>query len=224
MSEENANQQPPPAQQAASNASTENNGGSGTQQQGAGQHEDPSNPSWLPDRLKRAQEQAIKSLLTDIGIEKPEDLKALVADVNKQREAQLTEAERLQKERDKFKAEAEAAKALAEQVQQARIQDQVDTALRTAAMQARADHPEDVIVFLRRSAPEEVAKVFVDGKVSETQAKKLIEDVRKVRPNYFLPGGPGSPSNRDGRDRTPDAQGRDALKRASRTNQRIIRG
>lgn len=65
-----------------------------------------SDPSWLPDRIKRAEESAQRSLLKSLGYEKPEDVQSALADLKKRRDAEKTESERLTAENATLRARA----------------------------------------------------------------------------------------------------------------------
>lgn len=83
----------------------------------AAQSDDGKEPHWLPDRLRRAEDAARKSLLKDLGVEDPKDVKKALADYKAKVEAEKSEiqkaleraqaAESAAKERDVYKAKVE---------------------------------------------------------------------------------------------------------------------
>lgn len=56
---------------------------------------DDQNPTWLPDRLKRAEEQARTKLLADLGVTDPEKAKAAIAAAAKAEEEKKSHGEKL---------------------------------------------------------------------------------------------------------------------------------
>ncbi len=63
-------------------------------------------PTWLPERIKRAEESAQKALLKSLGFEKADDAKAAIGDLKKRQDAEKTETERLTAEVTTLKARA----------------------------------------------------------------------------------------------------------------------
>lgn len=74
--------------------------------------DDGNNPAWLPDRLRRAERAAVNNLLSEIGIDDVETLKAAMADARKLEDEKKTESERLNEQLGKLKPKAERADAL----------------------------------------------------------------------------------------------------------------
>jgi alanyl-tRNA synthetase len=179
----------------------------------------------LNERLSRARSAAISDFLKELGIEKPEDAKAVVNEHKQLKDSQLTAQEKAEAALQKEKERADAAEARANQLAAQRRTDRIDGALRDGLIAASAHNPRDVIALLRTDYADRVEKlVAVDGNgdVDEAVLKKLIEDVSKAKPYMFkAKGGPGSPSNADGK--TPDPNSKN-LERASATNRRLIRG
>lgn len=68
-------------------------------------------PKWLPERLERARQTAVKELLDGLGVDDPAKLKSLIEERKAAEEAQLSELQKAQKARDDLAARAEAAEA-----------------------------------------------------------------------------------------------------------------
>lgn len=157
------------------------------------------------ERAKRAKETGIADLLKELGFEKPEDLKAIVANAKKAEDEKKSDIQKLQDEIEKSKQRFEAERQRADSAEAARIADKVNSRIEAFAVKAKAQYPEDVVKFLRENHAEEVkALVGEDGSINDKATEKLLETVKKARPTWFGVTGPGSPSNRDGKPPTPD--------------------
>lgn len=154
---------------------------------------------------KEAKSAAISELLKELGFEKPDDLKAIVSEAQKRKQDEMSEADKLRADLAKLTQERDNAAQRAQEVEAARIADKVNGKLEALAVKARVEHPEDVVKFLRDNHSDDVnALVNEAGAIDDKAAEKLLEVVKKARPNWFAVGGPGSPSNRDGRPVAPD--------------------
>lgn len=159
----------------------------------------PSEPTWLPERLERNARSAVNNFLKDLGFEKADDLKALLTEAKNLKESQMSEVEKAQKAREKAEQRAADAEKRAAELEAARVNDRIDTAIRAAATDARAQYPEDVITWARQSGKDLAALIDKDGKLDDKGVKALIDEARKARPAWFASGGPGSPSNAGGK-------------------------
>ncbi len=153
---------------------------------------------------KEARQAAINELLKELGLDNTEALKATVTDAQKRKQDEMTEAQKLQERIDKLTQERDNAAQRAQEVEAARIADKVNGKLEALATKARVEHPEDVVKFLRDNHSDDVkALIGEDGKIDDKAAERLLEVVKKARPNWFAVSGLGSPSNRDGRPPQP---------------------
>lgn len=159
-------------------------------------------PKFLNARLKRAEDAARRKLLQELGIEDVNVGKAALAEAKKLRESQMSESEKSQAALQAAEERAKAAENRTLEIEVERKRDLVTSAIRSAAIEARAEHPDDVVGRLTSSLDTLISD---DGKVKTEKVKQMIEAVRKERPGWFKSGGVGSPSNAGGR--TPDAGG-----------------
>lgn len=167
-----------------------NNGESGGQ---------PSEPHWLPDRLAQAKRSAVADFLKELGVDKPDDLKTLLADHKALKESQMNELQKAQAALDKATKKAADAEQKAAELEAARLADRMDGAIRSAAAEARAQYPDDVVTWIRQQGKDLSTLLDQDGKVNDKAVKALIEETKKARPTWFTSGGPGSPSNAGGK-------------------------
>jgi acyl carrier protein len=143
--------------------------------------------------------------LKDLGVDSIEALKQVLQAKKEADDAKLDAEQKalkkiadLEKERDEIKRERDEANAT-------RIADRVNGTLEAVARTAKVQHPEDVVKYIRENLADELAKaVGDDGKFADKAAEKLVESVKKARPNWFAVSGPGSLSNRDGRPMQPE--------------------
>lgn len=148
---------------------------------------------------KSARQAAIADLLKELGVEKPDDLKALVTKTREQEEAQKTEAQKALERAEKAEARAQEAEARAQSIEAQRILDRRDNAIRAKAGQA---HDIDAVLeWANRPANADLLKKTVgdDGAVSEKAVDELIAAAQKNAAYLWKKGGVGSPSNSNGR-------------------------
>lgn len=156
-------------------------------------------------RAVEAKQAAITELLKELGFEKPDELKSLVSEAKKRKETEMSEADKLRDALAKITTERDNAAQRAQEVEALRIADRVNSKLEALATKARVEHPEDVVKYLREYNADDVkGLVNEDGSVNDTAAAKLLEVVKKARPNWFAVSGLGSPSNNNGRPPQPD--------------------
>lgn len=206
----------------------------------SGNGEPAEDPKWLATRLSRAAEKAVADLLEGVGAQSLDDLKAWQKAVAEAEQLKMTaeqkaEADRqaLIKERDTAARKAD--KALQEQAELSTslnamkstiVNDRIAAKLEVAALKALSEYPEDVVTLIRKDFPTEfLAAADEEGNIKKDAIDALIAKAKEVRPTWFAKGGgptaPGSPSNFGGHAVPPPEKGRE---KASRLNQRIIRG
>ncbi len=165
---------------------------------------------------------AVNELLKELGLEKIDDLKALVTDTRKKQDAEKSE---LQKAQEKNEELAKAAKAAEAKRDEALAK--ATERLMKAALLAEASKPEykirpdalaDVWTFLDRSA----IKVKDDGETFEGVGE-AIKAVVKAKP-YLVddkPRGPGSPPAPNGngrRDKEPSDEDKARAQRQAKSS------
>lgn len=193
------------------------------------QQDDPNNPKWLPERLDKAKSSERRSIFETAKVKDMDELLKKIELANTYEQSQLTETQKTTKQietlnqtivdlNDKLKAAEERAA----KVEQDRVSDRVDNALRLSVSNAKAKKVDDVLALLKLKHADKVARLANDkGEVDAKAVDALIEEFRKDRPEDFSVPGPGSPSNRGGKQPDPT---KDAVRRASLINQRTIRG
>jgi len=156
--------------------------------------------------------EAMAELLKSLGVDKLEDATAAIKERNALRDSQLTEKERLEKERDEAKKEAEDAKAARAAMEQERQLDRRNDDIKTALTTARCSNPVKVMALMSVMQADELkATLKADGTVDKVAMNKLIDTAKKEHKEYFMGSGPGSPSNNNAR--TSNQGDRVALKR-----------
>lgn len=132
-------------------------------------------------------------------------LDALEAADRKRKDAELTDSERAKAEAAEAKTEAERAKAQLEAERTARKLDKRDNALAQALATASAIDADDTVTVLKKRFPAEIEALLTKSGEPDPDAIKALVDKAKTEVSYhFRPGGPGSPSNRDGQVPTPE--------------------
>ncbi len=154
------------------------------------------------NRAKEAAATARKKLLEELGIENPDDPKALESVKGKltaaaeAEQAKLTAEQKLTKQIADLEKERDEAKATAESANAKRLADRVDSQIKDLATAAGALHPADVIDYLRTKQTDKVAALLkADESFDDKAAGELIAEVKKARENWFQTArGAGSPS------------------------------
>lgn len=159
----------------------------------------------MGERAKRAAEAAITKLLADLGAESLDTLKKDTAAAKAAKEAEMTALDKANAAIEAEKKRAAEFEAQLTNERQSRLLDRRNSAITAAAQKARAEVPDDVVTWAEKHAAAELAKVLKeDGAVDEKAVGALIDKCRAERKNWFTGSGPGSPSNRDGRNPQPD--------------------
>lgn len=154
---------------------------------------------------KEARDKAIGGFLEELGFSDADELKAFFADAKKQREeaeqkrqAEMSELEKAQQEIQRYRNEVEQAKKQAQELEQARRIDKRNAQILTALKDA--EHPGDVLLWIEANAKTELGEVMADdGSIDGKAVERLIAHVKKERPSYFKPTGPGTPSHSGGK-------------------------
>ena len=163
------------------------------------------------DRAKQAKQSAQADLLKALGVDDLDALKTLLKEAANLKQAQMSESEKLQAEAEKAAKRAAELEAALNAERQAARESKRDAAIKEAAKSV--ENPGDVVVWAQANAADQLAKTLTDdGAVDDKAVKELVEACRKARPNWFTAGGPGSPSNHDGKVPNPlDKQRKDIL-------------
>jgi len=155
----------------------------------------------VAERARRASESAIKGLLEAAGLGSADELKSLVEETRKAKEAELSQSERLQKQIDALEQRAKAAEDALKEAEAKRRRDAAENALRVAASDAY-DASEVVLLIRATKATEVDAILSEDGSPDEKRARALVDALKKEKAHLFKGAAPGSPSNADGKPRT----------------------
>ncbi len=194
----------------------------------------------LKARMSRVSEKERADLMKQHGLTSWDEIAQLRKAKDDLEKLQMTESERIQREREELtnlaKAAEDRAKAVEQTATQAqaeaaeakrqRILDRVEYQIGLAASREHAEEPQDVIDLLRRDFRVEFEAVAdEEGKIDAEKVKALVEKAKTARPKWFsVPrSGVGSPSNAIGRPVDPTGTA-DIRKRALRNNSRIVRG
>lgn len=145
-----------------------------------------------------AADKAVAKLLSDLGFEKPDDLKSLVQSVREKQDAEKSELQKAQDQLTKLQKQLEESQANTLALQKAHLEERRNAALLDAARTAHAEIPQDVVTWAKEHAASDLEALMGEQGVDEKAVAKLVEQCKKARPTWFKTGGPGSPSNRDG--------------------------
>jgi hypothetical protein len=169
-----------------------------------GQQPTPESES-IQARLERAERSAIQKLLKTLGLDKVDDLTALVTAEKSRREGEMTEVQRVTTALEKAnRAYAELQDRYNDLQGQVR-KDRVEAAITAAAKDAK--RPGDVATWLQAKHSGELDGVIDDtNTVDPKKVAGLVATVRKEQPEWFVAVTPGVPSNASGQPpSTPDA-------------------
>lgn len=157
------------------------------------------------ERAVRAKEAAHKELLESLGVEDIEAAKKTIADAKAKAEADLTEIQKANKALEDANKKAEGYEAQIKVMLAKQKLDHRDSKIREAAQTEKAKYPADTISWAEREAKTELdALMAEDGTIDDKAVKALVQAHKKARPELFLGGGVGSPSNTGGTPPSPD--------------------
>lgn len=161
---------------------------------------------------KEGGEKAISELLKELGFEKSDDLKTLIADAKKRQEAEMSEMDKAKKG---IEAEIKKREAIEQELNQLRLEKQqtlLDRAVETALQKSNAKKPADVLDLMK--ARGKLADILTDeGQIDDKKLTAAIEGFKKDNAEYFGSGNPGSPSNTGAKPPVPsDKKLQDAVK------------
>jgi hypothetical protein len=152
----------------------------------------------MGERARRAKEAAISDLLKDLGFDKADELKAVIADAKKRKEAEMSEAEKLQAQITALEAEKAAAESKVQEAEQRVLETRRNSAIIAAL--TGAEKPQSVLTLLEKEHAELVGKALTaDGTVDEKAVAALVEAARKDYAGMFKVAGPGTGSHNGGR-------------------------
>jgi hypothetical protein len=153
----------------------------------------------LAERLSRAKESTRKELLGEFGVDNPDTLKEALKKAKEREEAEMSESQKLQKQLEI----AQKANALLSEEKQnllnAQRIERRNSAIITAAQEAKAIDPSDVVAWATGQSELIDATLKEDGTTDTAAVKKLIDAAKKAKPHFFTSSGVGSPSNAHGR-------------------------
>lgn len=179
------------------------------------------------DRAKQAENSTLTRILKLLGVNSEAELPALKTTIEKAtalEQANMTESQKLQAERDTLKKEKEDALAQLNAERAERRNDKIAAVITQAAQAMKANDADDVLTHARDKHKEELAALMDDkGEIDKKKVETLMEAIKKNKPHYFTSPAsvPGSRSNNEGSRIPSDAE---AMKRFSMNNQRAIRG
>jgi alanyl-tRNA synthetase len=151
------------------------------------------------ERAKRAQEAAINKMLTELGFERPDDLKALVTDAKKRKDAEMSELEKAQVAIDAANKKAKEAEDRYQQAQQEMLNRERKQAFLKATRDSGGSNPDDLFILVQAKHQSEFVSVFGDDAIpDESKMKTFMKQVQSSFPAYFGTSGAGSPSNSNG--------------------------
>lgn len=154
------------------------------------------------ERAVRAKNAGVEELLKTLGLSSAEELKTLVDSEKQRRDAESSELEKAQQKLAAAEKRAKEAEDKALAAEEQRRLDLRNAAIVAAARDARATHPDDVLVWATHFGAQHKADVKEalndDGSVNEKHVKAIVEAAKKERPHFFGSTAPGSPSNRNG--------------------------
>jgi hypothetical protein len=186
-------------------------------QQGGGQQQGENSITMNTHQLNQRIEQGVRvftdGLLKKLGLDKIEDLEAVVTDHKKRADGEKTASQLAEEAKAKAEKRAVEAEAEVKRLEAGRIADKVGAALAKIASDGKlkAQYPSDIAEHIQTKMSEQFSALWKDGKVDEKEAEKLVEAVKKERPGWFVSGGPGSPSNTRGLTPEPGEQAKKEL-------------
>lgn len=163
------------------------------------------------DARKEGRTKAIKDLLSELGFEKADDLKSLIADARKRQEAELSEVDKAKKEAEVETKRREALEAELNQVRAEQRQDRLERAVEVALQAANAKRPKDVLDLMKVRGKLD-GLLTDEGQVNDKAVTAAIADFKKDNAEYFGSFAPGSPSNAGAKPPSPSEKDLEAAR------------
>lgn len=155
------------------------------------------------ERVNQAESATTAKLLKSLGVDKLEDATAAIKDAKTLKDAQLTETQRLEKERDEARKEADEHKAERLKIETERQLEKRDSNIVKALTKERANNPEDLLILMTNKKPDLVKAVMKeDGSVDEKALTALILATKQDYKTSFVGSNPSIPSNNNGKSPT----------------------
>lgn len=143
---------------------------------------------------KEGKQTALKEFLTELGFEKPDDLKTLIADAKRRQEAELGEVEKATRLADAEKKKREELEARLTQLETERQQERLERQTLGLLQTSGAKKPADVLDLMKVRG--KLADLLAeDGSVDEKKLTEAVNAFKKDNGEYFGSSSPGSPSN-----------------------------
>jgi hypothetical protein len=151
------------------------------------------------ERAKRAQDTAINKLLTDLGFEKPDELKALVKDAKARKEAEMSEIEKATAAIEAANKKAQEAEQRYQQAMQQMLDRDRKGAFLKAVQASGGGNVDDLFILVSAKHGDDFKSVFGDDATpDEAKMKAFVKQVQASFPAYFGTQGAGSPSTNNG--------------------------
>lgn len=150
---------------------------------------------------KEARETAVADVFKELGVASKEELKALKAERDALKTSQMSDAEKLQAERDQAKKERDEALALVTSIQAERRTDRIQGIIRTAATTLKANNANTVLSVIMAGHQTAMNEVLSEtGDVDQKKLDALMAKVKEQDSTLFTPPAttPGSMSNNGG--------------------------
>lgn len=154
----------------------------------------------ISERLKRDRESQQKQIYEGLGVTSLNELKDMLSDYNKRKQADMTELEKAQAEIQKANDAAAKARQEADDIRNQMINNGRRAIFIDAIRSNGGSDTDDLYILVQASLSDEFNKVFDDGQTTadETKLKSFIKTVQSKHPKYFGNAGAGSPSNQNG--------------------------
>lgn len=164
---------------------------------------------------------ALKALLEELGLDSVDSLKTTIETEKKRKEAEMSEAEKLQKALEKALADLKAKDDAIAQTEQTARNERRDSAVKTALRDAnvRKEDADDAFILMRERGMLDTL-LLEDGKVDSKAVEAAITEFKSKKPAYFAPTSPGSPPNTGGRAPAPDQKDAEKASRGQRNAMR----
>ena len=161
---------------------------------------------------KAGKETAIKTLLEELGIESPDNLKTLVKSIKEKEESEKSEAQKLSDKLAELQKQLDAEKLGRLEAEKLRLLEKRDSLL--ISLVQNAHNSQVVLIDLKTRFADKVnALLLENGEVDSVQAEKLIAEYKAQNGYQFKGDSKGSPSNADGRLLKPEGKVKEEVRK-----------
>lgn len=158
---------------------------------------------------RQGEKDGISRFLSEMGFEKPDDLKSMIQAFKEKKDAELSETERLKKQIDEERKARQEAENKVSAAERKALEKDRDREIERSM--GNAKYPQMIMAWLRESGKLE-STIAADGTIDKKAIESAVAECKKEAPDLFRSDNPGAPSHAGAQPQNLNAE---ALKKAA---------